>query len=294
MSARIIEGKTIAALIRQDVREEVERLKKAKNAVPGLATILVGDNPGSAVYVQGKCKACAEVGMFSETVRLAANVEPQALAATIDRFNADPRIHGVLLQLPLPPHLNEFDFLARIRPEKDVDGFHPVNVGRLCMGLECFIPCTPYGVQELLIRSGISPRGKHVVIVGRSNIVGKPLAHLLMRKEERGDATVTVCHSRTPDIAALTRQADIVVAAMGKPRFITADMIRPGTVVIDVGVNRVEDSSAPKGYRLVGDVDFEGVKEVASAITPVPGGVGPMTIAMLLKNTLRAAQNLAP
>jgi methylenetetrahydrofolate dehydrogenase (NADP+)/methenyltetrahydrofolate cyclohydrolase len=292
MPARIIDGKAIAADIRLEIRNEVERLKKEKGIVPGLAAILVGNNSASAVYVNGKSRACTEVGMFSDTTRLAEDTEAQALAATIDRLNADPRIHGILLQLPLPRHLVECDFLSRIRPEKDIDGFHPVNVGKLALGLDCFIPCTPYGIQELLIRSGISPRGKHVVIIGRSSIVGKPLAQLLMQKNDRADATVTVCHSRTRDIASLARMADIVVAAIGKPHFVTADMVRPGAVVIDVGMNRVEDSGAPKGYRLVGDVDFERVKEVASAITPVPGGVGPMTIAMLLKNTLLAAQRL--
>jgi len=252
--------------------------------------VLVGDNPASQVYVGMKGRACEEAGMYSRTLRLPADTPEADLLRLIDALNADPAIHGILVQLPLPPHIQTTRVLHRIRPSKDVDGFHPENVGKVQAGDPTgFRPATPYGVQQMLIRSGVETKGAHAVIVGRSNIVGRPMASLLLQDGPGGNATVTVCHSRTRDLAAVTRLGEILIVAMGKPRFITADMIRPGAVVIDVGVNRVEDPASEKGYRLVGDVDFEAAKEVASAITPVPGGVGPMTITMLLYNTVQAA-----
>jgi methylenetetrahydrofolate dehydrogenase (NADP+)/methenyltetrahydrofolate cyclohydrolase len=264
---------------------------KANGVTPGLAVVLVGDNPASEVYVRMKGKACEEAGLYSETVRLPATTTEAELIAVIDRLNADPRIHGMLVQLPLPKQIDTNRALHRILPCKDVDGFHPENVGKLASGdPTAFRPATPYGVQQMLVRSGVETKGAHAVIVGRSNIVGRPMAALLLQDGPGGNATVTVCHSRTRDLPAVARLADILIVAMGKPRFVTADMIRPGAVVIDVGVNRVEDASAKRGYRLVGDVDFEPARAVASAITPVPGGVGPMTITMLLYNTVQAAR----
>jgi methylenetetrahydrofolate dehydrogenase (NADP+)/methenyltetrahydrofolate cyclohydrolase len=292
MSARIIDGKAIGKAVRADVAEEVAKLT-AEGVVPGLTVVLVGDDPASHVYVRMKGRACEEAGMNSGTVRLPETVSEDELLATIDGLNADPAVHGMLVQLPLPDHIDEGKVLLRIDPRKDVDGFHPVNVGKLVAGDPTgFKPATPYGVQEMLVRSGIETSGAHAVIVGRSNIVGKPMANLLVQKGPGANATVTVCHSRTRDIGAVTRQADILVVAMGKPEFVTADMVKPGATVIDVGINRVDDATREKGYRLVGDVAYEPVAEVASAITPVPGGVGPMTIAMLLKNTLQAATAL--
>jgi len=290
MSAKLIDGKAIAARIRDEIRDDVRRLREETGITPGLTAVLVGDDPASLSYVRSKRKACLEIGMNSDVLELPAHTTQQELEAVVDRLNADRAVHGILIQLPLPNQIQEAPILERIDPRKDVDGFHPVNVGKLALGMETFVPCTPAGVVELLMRSGIDPSGKLAVIVGRSNIVGRPLAALLSRKGKGGDATVVICHSRTKDLAAETRRADILVAAMGKPGTIRADMVKPGAVVVDVGVNRVEDASSPKGYRLVGDVDFERVREVASAITPVPGGVGPMTIAMLLANTLKAAR----
>lgn len=288
MSARILDGVAIAKAIRAEVAAEVARLG-GNGRKPGLAAVLVGEDPASAVYVRSKGKACEEAGMHSETIRLPADTLESELLATVDRLNADPAIHGILVQLPLPKHINSEKVLQRIDPAKDVDGFHPVNVGKLVTGdRRAFRPATPYGVQQMLIRSGIETRGAHAVIVGRSNIVGKPMANLLIQQGPGGDATVTVCHSRTRDLPAITRLADILIAAIGKAEFVTADMVRPGAVVVDVGINRVNDAAHPKGYRLVGDVAYESVSQVASAITPVPGGVGPMTIAMLLQNTLQA------
>ena len=288
MSARILDGAAIAKAIREEVGAEVAHLSRSGRK-PGLAAVLVGEDPASAVYVKSKGKACEEAGMHSVTIRLPAETSETDLLATVDRLNADPHIHGILVQLPLPKHVDSEKVLRRIDPGKDVDGFHPVNVGRLVTGdKNAFRPATPYGVQQMLIRSGIETRGAHAVIVGRSNIVGKPMANLLIQQGPGGDATVTVCHSRTRDLPAVTRQADILVAAIGKPEFVTADMVRPGAVVVDVGINRVDDPSRPRGYRLVGDVAYEPVAQIASAITPVPGGVGPMTIAMLLQNTLQA------
>jgi methylenetetrahydrofolate dehydrogenase (NADP+) / methenyltetrahydrofolate cyclohydrolase len=290
VSARILDGVAIGKAIREEVAAEVSR-HRSKGRKPGLAAVLVGEDPASAVYVRSKGKACEEAGMHSETIRLPAETSEAELLATVDRLNGDPDINGILVQLPLPKHINSEKVLRRIDPAKDVDGFHPVNVGKLVTGDKtAFRPATPYGVQQMLIRSGIETKGAHAVIVGRSNIVGRPMANLLIQQGPGGDATVTVCHSRTRDLPAVTRQADILIAAIGKPEFVTADMVRPGAVVIDVGINRVDDPSRPRGYRLVGDVAYDSVAQIASAITPVPGGVGPMTIAMLLQNTLQAMQ----
>ena len=290
MTARRIDGVALGREIRAEVAVRVAELRAA-GIVPGLAVVLVGEDPASAVYVRSKGRACEEAGMHSETIRLPAETPEAELLATIERLNRDPAIHGMLVQLPLPKHIDGERVLHAIDPRKDVDGFHPVNVGRLVLGDPTgFRPATPYGVQQMLIRSGIATAGAHAVIVGRSNIVGRPMAGLLLHKGPGGDATVTVCHSRSRDLPAITRQADILIAAIGRPAFITADMVRPGATVIDVGINRVDDPSQPRGYRLVGDVDFEPVAAVAGAITPVPGGVGPMTIAMLLVNTLQAAE----
>ena len=287
MSAKMLDGAALAKAIRAEVAAAVT--KAAASTRPGLAAVLVGDDPASAVYVRSKGKACEEAGMHSETIRLSPETTEAELLAVVDRLNADPSIHGILVQLPLPKQIDSEKVLRRVDPAKDVDGFHPVNVGKLVTGdRSAFRPATPYGVQQMLIRSGIETKGAHAVIVGRSNIVGKPMANLLIQQGPGGDATVTVCHSRTRDLPAVTRSADILIAAIGKPEFVTADMVRPGAVVIDVGINRVDDSSQPKGYRLVGDVAFGPVSELASWITPVPGGVGPMTIAMLLQNTLQA------
>jgi methylenetetrahydrofolate dehydrogenase (NADP+)/methenyltetrahydrofolate cyclohydrolase len=290
MTARILDGVSMGRAIRQEVAQDVARLLQA-GIKPGLAVVLVGEDPASQVYVRSKGKACEEAGMHSVTIRLPAETSEAELLATIDRLNADPAIHGMLVQLPIPKRMNSDRVLRRIDPRKDVDGFHPENVGKLVTGdPTAFRPATPYGVQQMLIRSGIETKGAHAVIVGRSNIVGKPMANLLIQQGPGGDATVTVCHSRTRDLPSITRQADILVAAIGKAEFVTADMVRPGAVVIDVGINRVDDATREKGYRLCGDVAYGPVAAIASAITPVPGGVGPMTIAMLLKNTLQAAE----
>jgi len=288
-TAQIIDGNAIAAEMRAEMKEEVAALAK-RRIVPGLAVVLVGENPASQVYVRMKKKACAEVGIQSFSHELPAECGEKRLLNLIAKLNADPRVHGILVQLPLPRQIAEAKVIAAIDPDKDVDGFHPVNVGRMLSGDPCFLPCTPAGCQALLMRSGFNPSGRHVVIVGRSNIVGKPLAAILMQKAAGADATVTVCHSRTQDLASITRLADILVAAIGVPEFVKADMVRRGAVVIDVGVNRVDDPAVPKGYRLVGDVDFSAVSKKAAAITPVPGGVGPMTIAMLMKNTVESAK----
>jgi len=289
MPAHIIDGSKIAEEIREELKKKISDLK-SEGVTPGLAVVLVGEDPASHVYVRMKGKACEELGLYSETIKLPADYAEEELLKRIDDLNANPKIHGILVQLPLPDQINEAKVLTRISPEKDVDGFHPVNVGRMLIGDPGFLPCTPHGVQELLIRSGHSPEGKHVVVVGRSNIVGKPVAAILMQKKKGANATLTICHSRTKDLPSLTKQADIIIAAMGVPGFIKADMVKEGAVVIDVGVNRIDDPSAKRGYRLVGDVDFEAVKEKAAAITPVPGGVGPMTIVMLMKNTVLSAE----
>jgi methylenetetrahydrofolate dehydrogenase (NADP+)/methenyltetrahydrofolate cyclohydrolase len=289
VTAKIISGTKVAAEIRQELKARVDSLKK-RGTIPALVVVLVGEDPASVSYVTGKAKGAAEIGMYGETIRLAANASESELLTIVDKLNHDPKYHGILVQLPLPRHINTEKIISRISAEKDVDGFHPINMGKLLRGEPCPLPCTPHGVQELLVRSGNDPSGKHVVICGRSNLVGKPLAGILMQKSKGANATVTLCHTGTKDMAYFTRQADILVAAMGVPNFITVDMVRDGAVVIDVGVNRVEDKAREKGFRLVGDVDFEKVKEKASAITPVPGGVGPMTVTMLLMNTVGAAE----
>jgi len=289
MTAKIIDGKQIAADIRAELKTEVEKLK-AKGITPGIGVILVGADPASISYVTAKEKACAEIGIYSDDNRLPAETSEADLLALVNKMNKDPKINGILVQLPLPKHIDEQKVLLAINPAKDVDGFHPVSVGKMCVGQKAFLPCTPHGVVQLLIRSGVNLDGAEVVIVGRSNIVGKPLANMLIQKSPTGNATVTVCHTRTKDIAAHTRRADIVIAAAGRPNTVTADMLKPGAVVIDVGVNRIADATKKNGFRLIGDVDFEGVSKVASLITPVPGGVGPMTITMLLFNTVESAK----
>ncbi|NIR42596.1 MAG: bifunctional methylenetetrahydrofolate dehydrogenase/methenyltetrahydrofolate cyclohydrolase FolD [Gemmatimonadetes bacterium] len=294
MAADIIDGKKIAADIRGEVKEQVEELLEQGDVRPGLSVVLVGDNPASAVYVRMKAKACEETGIKSEVIKMEKETTQQELEDVIDRLNADPSVHGILVQLPLPEQIVERDIIMRIAPEKDVDGFHPVNVGRMVIGdPSAFRPATPAGVVEMLMRTGHDPSGKRVVIVGRSNIVGKPLAVLLMQKMKGGNATVTVAHSRTQDLAAVMREADILVAAIGAAEFVKGDNVKPGAVVIDVGVNRLDDASTEKGYRLVGDVAYDEAAEVAAAITPVPGGVGPMTIAMLLTNCIKAAREIS-
>jgi methylenetetrahydrofolate dehydrogenase (NADP+)/methenyltetrahydrofolate cyclohydrolase len=288
MTARVLDGVPIADAIRAEVGTRVAEHRK-QGRQPGLAVVIVGDNPASAVYVRAKGKACEEAGMHSETVRLPEQASEAELLAVVDRLNTDPKIHGFLVQLPLPKHINAERVLNRINPLKDVDGFHPTNVGKVSIGDPTGLkPATPYGVQQMLLRSGLDPKGAHAVIVGRSNIVGKPMASLLIQPGRGGDATVTMCHSKSHDLPGVCRTADILIVAIGKPEFVTADMVRPGAVVVDVGINRVDDASQPKGYRIVGDVAYGPVAEVASAITPVPGGVGRMTIAMLLQNTLQA------
>ena len=290
VTATVIDGKLMAEEIRDEVAEETRAFRERSGVTPGLAAVLVGGDPASAVYVRNKRRACDEADMFSETFELPEETSQEELIALVRELNADPRFHGILVQLPLPAHIEEREVILTIDPDKDVDGMHPVNGGRLMEGNPRFLPATPAGVQQMLVRTGNDPGGKHVVIVGRSNIVGKPLAALLVQKAPGANATVTVCHTGTRDLPALTRQADIVVAAIGRPRALTADMVADGAVVIDVGINRVDDATRKAGYRLVGDVDYDAVAEKASAITPVPGGVGPMTIAMLLTNTLRAAR----
>ncbi|MGH7719533.1 MAG: bifunctional 5,10-methylenetetrahydrofolate dehydrogenase/5,10-methenyltetrahydrofolate cyclohydrolase [Gemmatimonadaceae bacterium] len=289
MPARVIDGVSVAKVIRAEVAGEVAALRE-RGVKPGLAVVLVGDDPASAVYVRMKGKACEEAGMHSLTIRLSAETTEAELLAQVDSLNADPSIHGILVQMPLPRQIHPDTVMRRIRPEKDVDGFHPVNVGKMLIGeRDGFVPATPAGVQELLLRSGVDPKGKECVVVGRSNIVGKPMAALLVQNTAGGNATVTICHSHTRDLARHTRRADVLIVAAGRVGVVNGGMVKPGAVVIDVGVNRVSDPSAPKGYRLVGDVEFHSAAAVASQITPVPGGVGPMTIAMLLKNTVRAA-----
>ena len=289
MTAKIIDGKQIAADMWAKLRADVAALAK-KGIVPGLGVILVGDDPASKSYVTAKERDCEEVGIYSDDNRLPASISQKELMAHINRLNKDPRIHGILVQLPLPDTIDELEVLMAIDPAKDVDGFHPISVGKMVTGQKTYLPCTPHGVVQLLIKSGVKIEGANVVIVGRSNIVGKPLANMLIQKNPMGNATVTVCHTRTKNLAEHTKKADIIVAAAGCPNTITADMIKDGAVVIDVGMNRVDDSTKKAGYRLIGDVDFENVKEKASLITPVPGGVGPMTRTMLLYNIVESAQ----
>ena len=291
MTARLLEGGPIADAIRAEVAAEVAKLKAAKGITPGLCAVLVGEDPASQTYVASKGKATEEAGMYSRTLRLPAETTESDLLKLLDELNADPKIHGILCQLPLPKHINTDKVLHSVDPMKDVDGFHPVNVGKLVLGdPTAFKPATPYGVQEMLIRSGIETKGAHAVVIGRSTLVGKPMANLLIQSGPGGDATVTVCHSRSKDLPAIARTADILVVAIGKPEFVKGDWIKPGAVVIDVGINRIADPSKKSGHRLVGDVAFNEAKEVAGSITPVPGGVGRMTIAMLLANTLQAAK----
>ena len=289
MSAQIISGNEVAKSIRAELKGEVSKMK-AGGVTPGLVVVIVGEDPASQVYVRKKGEACEELGIHSETIRLPAETKESELLSLIDKYNADKKFDGILVQLPLPKHISEEKVLLRIDPSKDVDGFHPINVGKMVVGAESYLPCTPAGIQELLVRSGNDPKGKHVVVLGRSNIVGKPITNILLQKAPGADATVTICHSRTHDLPSFSRQADILIAAMGVPNFVKADMVKDGVVVIDVGVNRIDDPAAKNGTRLVGDVDFESVKAKAKAITPVPGGVGPMTITMLMKNTVKAAK----
>lgn len=292
MTAEIINGKQVAQDIRDELKDELAKLKE-KGIVPGLGVILVGDDPASKSYVTAKERACKEIGIYSDDNHLPGDTTQDDLINLVKKMNADPKISGILVQLPLPKHLDPSELLMAIDPDKDVDGFHPVNVGRMVMGKKAFLPCTPRGVVQLLVRSGVEIEGAHVVIIGRSNLVGRPLANMLLQAARTGNATVTVCHTGTKDIAVFTRQADILIAAAGRPNMIKADMVKAGAVVIDVGVNRVEDTSKKSGFRLVGDVDFEAVKAKASLITPVPGGVGPMTITMLLANTVESAKMAA-
>ncbi|MDE2823254.1 MAG: bifunctional 5,10-methylenetetrahydrofolate dehydrogenase/5,10-methenyltetrahydrofolate cyclohydrolase [Chloroflexota bacterium] len=292
MSANIIDGAKIAADVRAEVGEDVKVFSQRHGFVPHLAVVLVGEDPASRVYVRNKHRAAAEAGMTTSDVTMPAATSQEDLIAEVRRLGEDPNVHGILVQLPLPDHLDQYPVIETIDPLKDVDALHPFNVGLLSQGRERFAPATPAGIREMLIRDGHDPAGKHVVVVGRSEIVGKPVASILMQKQSGADATATVCHSRTTDMPSITRQADILIAAIGRPHYITSDMVKDGAVIIDVGINRIDAPERRRGYRLVGDVDFDAVSEKASAITPVPGGVGPMTIAMLLRNTLKAA-NLA-
>jgi len=289
MTAQLIKGAEVAAQIREELKKEIAELKAKHNVVPGLVTVLVGADPASQVYVGAKEKTSKELGIYSERYDLPEKTTQEELIALINKLNKDPKINGILVQLPLPKHLNEAEVLYAIDPKKDVDGFHPVNVGKLMIGEPDYIPCTPAGIQQLLIRSGTKIEGAEVVVVGRSNIVGKPIANILLQKAPGANATVTVCHTKTRDMAFHTRRADILIVAAGKPKAITADMVKDGVVVIDVGVNEIGKTADGKRI-LVGDVDFDTVKEKAKAITPVPGGVGPMTITMLMLNTVRAAK----
>ena len=288
--ANILDGTALSKEIRSEVAESTLNLKTLHNLTPGLAAVLVGDDPASAVYVRNKGRACDEVGIFSEVFRLPKDTTQESVLNLVEDLNRDDRFHGILVQLPLPEQIDETTIIEHIAPSKDVDGIHPFNLGKLTQGIPEFIPGTPAGVQQLLVRNGYDPAGKHVVICGRSNIVGKPLATLLTQRSYGSNATVTVCHTRTNNITDFTKRADIVVAAIGRPKAITADMLKPGCIVIDVGINRVEDASRKSGYRLIGDVDYENILPICEAITPVPGGVGPMTIAMLLVNTVKAAE----
>ena len=290
VSAQLIDGKKISAEVRAEVADSVREMKERLGVTPGLAVVLVGDDPASAVYVRNKQRAATEVGMEAQDVRLPADTSQERLLEHVEELKVDPRFHGILVQLPLPDHIDERTVLDALDPLKDVDGLHPENAGRLAGGRARFVPATPLGIQQMLVRTGHDPDGKRVVVCGRSEIVGKPVALLLMQRASGANATVTVCHTRTRDLAGITLQADILIAAIGRPMSITADMVKDGVTVIDVGVNRIDAPERKRGYRLVGDVDFDAVSEKAAAITPVPGGVGPMTIAMLLQNTLTAAR----
>lgn len=289
---QIIDGKKVASEIKEEIKTFCLQLFKENKQLPGLVTILVGNNPASKAYVNSKAKSCNEVGMISKIEFLDEFISEEELISLINKYNNDKNFHGILVQLPLPKHINEGNVINSIEPEKDVDGFHPINVGKLLIGEESLIPCTPYGILELLKRYNVETKGKHVVVVGRSNIVGKPIANLLLQKRDGANAVVTIVHSAADNISYYTKQADILIAALGSPKFIKAEMLKEKVVVIDVGINRVEDFSSPKGYKIVGDVDFDEVSKISSLITPVPGGVGPMTIAMLLKNTLIAYKHI--
>ena len=290
MTAKILDGKALAEEIRGEVSTGVAEMQQKHSVIPGLAAVLVGDDPASAIYVRNKRRACEEVGMVNDTFLMPADSTNEQVLARVQALNKDPRFHGILVQLPMPPQIDERLIIESLDPTKDVDGLHPFNVGKLAQGRADFVPGTPAGIQQILLRNGHDPAGANVVVCGRSDIVGKPMALLLMQRADGANATVTVCHTRTKNLAEITRQADILVAAIGLPSTITADMVKEGAVVIDVGINRVDDASQKRGYRLEGDVDFDGVSKKASAITPVPGGVGPMTIAMLLVNTLTATR----
>ena len=290
MTAKILDGKALAEDIRAEVAASVTEIQLNHGVTPGLAAVLVGDDPASAIYVRNKRRACDEVGMVSDTILLAADSTTEKVLETVADLNKDPRFHGILIQLPLPPQIDELAIIESIDPDKDVDGLHPFNVGKLVQGRADFVPGTPAGIQQILMRNGHDPAGANVVICGRSDIVGKPMALLLMQRGDGANATVTVCHTRTKNMTEITRHADILVTAIGRPNAITADMVKEGAIVIDVGINRVDDTSRKSGYRLDGDVDFAEVSKKASSITPVPGGVGPMTIAMLLVNTLTATR----
>ncbi len=292
MTAKLISGIEIAKEIREELGKEVAELKDKHNIVPGLVTILVGEDPASQSYVAAKNKTAHALGIHSEQLTLDPETSEEELLKLVGKYNNDPKINGILVQLPLPKHINEANILYAIDPDKDVDGFHPVNVGKMVLGEQCFLPCTPHGILEMLTRSGVETSGAEVVVIGRSNIVGKPIANLMLQKRDGGNATITLCHTRTKNMAEHCRRADIIIAAVGVPKMVTADMVKPGAAVIDVGVNRVGQASNGKAI-LAGDVDFEPVKEVASCITPVPGGVGPMTITMLMKNTVQAAKMAA-
>jgi len=285
---KIIDGKKTAADIRAELKSEIDKLKQAGKKVPGLVTILVGNDPASEIYVSSKGKACTEIGMISKSEKLPDTISEKELIDVVESYNNNPDYQGILVQLPLPKHINEDKIIETISPQKDVDGFHPISIGNLVIGKDTLLSCTPAGIQELLIRYGIETEGKHVVVLGRSNIVGKPIANIMLQKKRFANSVVTVCHSAAKEVAYYTRQADILIAAIGRANFVKEDMVKDGVVVIDVGINRIEDKTKPKGTRIVGDVDFENVSKKASFITPVPGGVGPMTIAMLLKNTFKA------
>ncbi len=293
MAAQLLDGKKLASEMRDELKQKTAQLITQTGVQPGLGVILVGEDPASQSYVLAKERACAEAGMLSLDIRLPASTTQAELLAQVDALNHNPAIHGILVQLPLPKHLDEQAVIAAIAPDKDVDGFTPINIGRMCIEQTCFIPCTPHGILKMLERAAIDTRGKHAVVIGRSNIVGRPIATLLSQKRTCGNATVTICHSATPDMQSFTRQADIIVVATGCPHTLTAEMVKPDVVIIDVGVNRVADPTAPRGYRLCGDADFDALLPIASHITPVPGGVGPMTITMLLENTYLSACRFA-
>ncbi len=292
MNAKILSGTETAKAIREELKQEIAELKEKHNVVPGLVTILVGEDPASQVYVGAKERTSKDLGIYSERYDLPVDTSEEELLALVDKCNKNEKLHGILVQLPLPKHINEAKVLYAIDPLKDVDGFHPVNVGKMMLGEDCYLPCTPHGILEILERNNIETSGKEVVILGRSNIVGKPIANLMLQKRPAGNATVTICHTRTKDTAFHTKRADILIAAVGVPKLVTADMVKDGVVIIDVGVNRIGKTAEGKAI-LAGDVDFDAVKEKAFAITPVPGGVGPMTITMLMKNTLQAAKTAA-